>query len=101
MCKKLGRSAEQELQYAEELVGQNFSNYSAWHYRSLLLPRLHNEEVQTGGLTAMILHITLGFCWSCHDVRVSVNRLQQAGATRHNAYSGLCSLFTIGIAAAQ
>lgn len=27
----------------------DFSNYSAWHYRTLLLPRLHNEDINTGG----------------------------------------------------
>jgi len=26
----------------------DFSNYSAWHYRTLLLPRLHNEDITTG-----------------------------------------------------
>jgi hypothetical protein len=26
----------------------DLSNYSAWHYRTLLLPRLHNEDITTG-----------------------------------------------------
>jgi hypothetical protein len=30
------------------LCAADFSNYSAWHYRTLLLPRLHNEDINTG-----------------------------------------------------
>jgi hypothetical protein len=30
------------------IAAADLSNYSAWHYRTLLLPRLHNEDITTG-----------------------------------------------------
>lgn len=33
IVKLLGTPVEEELCYSEEKVAQNFSNYSAWHYR--------------------------------------------------------------------
>ncbi|GIX80228.1 geranylgeranyl transferase type-2 subunit alpha [Caerostris darwini] len=43
VCKKCNVSCEEELDYSTELIEKNFSNYSAWHYRSTLLPIVHYD----------------------------------------------------------
>jgi hypothetical protein len=35
------RSPEDELRFAEALLHADRSNFSAWHYRSVLLPQVH------------------------------------------------------------
>jgi geranylgeranyl transferase type-2 subunit alpha len=37
----MGLPLARELAYSRQKVEENFSNYSAWHYRSTLLPLLH------------------------------------------------------------
>ncbi|KAK6037655.1 protein prenyltransferase alpha subunit repeat-containing domain protein [Cooperia oncophora] len=42
---KLGNlGEEEELEFSNRLIGQNFSNYSAWHYRAVLLPKIQNSK---------------------------------------------------------
>ncbi|CAL1291574.1 unnamed protein product [Larinioides sclopetarius] len=43
VCKKCNVSPEEELDYSTTLIETNFSNYSAWHYRSTLLPIVHYD----------------------------------------------------------
>jgi len=56
---RLGLDGKQELDFTMERIHVNFSNYSAWHYRSKLLPQLYpdpnnarpiEEEVHNGEL---------------------------------------------------
>ena len=39
---------EKECQMAEGLIKKNFSNFSAWHYRSKLMPILYSKDEGRG-----------------------------------------------------
>ncbi|KAK9398275.1 geranylgeranyl transferase type-2 subunit alpha [Crotalus adamanteus] len=46
---------QDELTFSDSLITRNFSNYSSWHYRSLLLPQLYPDPQHQGRITEEIL----------------------------------------------
>lgn len=84
VVQRMGRSDEDELEFTHNLITQDYSNFSAWHYRSLLLLRVHAAR---GHLTLQELTATSAPAASTADVApaASVHEGAHAGTAPSNA----------------
>ncbi|CAJ0602192.1 unnamed protein product [Cylicocyclus nassatus] len=61
---KLGQ--DEELEFSNKLIGENFSNYSAWHYIVVLLQKMQNSKageykLDEDTVAAELKKVTLAF----------------------------------------
>ena len=61
LVKKLNRSIDDELSVTKSLIDKDFSNHSAWHYRSSLLKQKHGETLNFETVKFELDYVTNAF----------------------------------------
>lgn len=85
---------ENELQFSTNKITKNFSNYSSWHYRSELLPRIYpsssgdtlldDQKLAEGNSYSFT---SVGFNSKCSHFSIECNLIQNAIFTDPNDQS--------------
>ena len=58
---KLNRSVDEELSFTKTLIDKDFSNHSAWHYRSSLLKQKLGEKLNIEAIKSELDYVTNAF----------------------------------------
>eukprot|EP00756_Hemistasia_phaeocysticola_P004771 Hpha_TRINITY_DN12998_c0_g2::TRINITY_DN12998_c0_g2_i1::g.164342::m.164342/K14050/RABGGTA; geranylgeranyl transferase type-2 subunit alpha len=81
LCKKLDIPTTEEWAFARARVDKNFSNYSAWHHRSLLLQKMPEGEEKEKAYTEELELLQNAFYTEPQDQSAWIYALWLVGAT--------------------
>lgn len=67
LSKQMNLSLDSEIKFADSLIAINFSNHSAWHYKSTLLSKKYGENLNFEIIQSEINYVTNAFYVDPHD----------------------------------